>query len=89
MEILNQVTLAGNLTDKPSVDDAGGRVFVRARLAQNWFYDTHGKTIEHRQFLPLTFLGESASVARSFEKGDNIHVTGQLIRRDPLSLIHI
>ena len=83
MEILNQVTLAGNLTDKPSVDDAGGRVFVRARLAQNWFYDTHGKTIEHRQFLPLTFLGESASVARSFDKGDNIHVTGQLIRRDP------
>src|ERR1700735_3643515 len=62
MEILNQVTLAGNLTDKPSVDDAGGRVFVRARLAQNWFYDTHGK---------------------AFEKGDNIHVTGQLIRRDP------
>src|SRR5258708_30995225 len=83
MEILNQVTLAGNLTDKPSVDDAGGRVFVRARLAQNWFYDTHGKTVEHRQFLPLTFLGESASVAKSFEKGDNIHITGQLIRRDP------
>src|SRR5271163_38984 len=74
MEILNQVTLAGNLTDKPSVDDAGGRVFVRARLAQNWFYDTHGKTVEHRQFLPLTFLGESASVAKAFEKGDEIHV---------------
>src|SRR5258707_15653233 len=83
MEILNQVTLAGNLTDKPSVDDAGGRVFVRARLAQSWFYDTHGKTVEHRQFLPLTFLGESASVAKGFEKGDNIHVTGQLIRHDP------
>ena len=82
MEILNQVTLAGNLTDKPSIDDAGGRVFVRARLAQNWFYDTHGKTVEHRQFLPLTFLGESASVAKTFEKGDNIHVTGQLIRRE-------
>jgi hypothetical protein len=31
MEILNQVTLAGNLTDKPSVDNAGGRVFVPAR----------------------------------------------------------
>jgi single-stranded DNA-binding protein len=85
MEILNQVTLAGNLTDKPSVDDAGGRVFVRARLAQNWFYETHGKTVEHRQFLPLTFLGESASVAKDFEKGDNIHVTGQLIRREPRS----
>src|ERR1700721_3372360 len=83
MEILNQVTPAGNLTDKPSVDDAGGRVFVRARLGQNWFYDTHGKTVEHRQFLPLTSLGESASVAKAFEKGDNIHVTGQLIRRDP------
>lgn len=58
MEILNQVTLAGNLTDKPSIDDAGGRVFVRARLAQNWFYDTHGKTVEHRQFLPSPSRGK-------------------------------
>ena len=83
MEILNQVILAGNLTDKPTVNDAGGRQFVRARLAQNWYYDTQGRTVEHRQFLPLTFFGESASVAKTFEKGDNIHVTGQLIRREP------
>jgi single-stranded DNA-binding protein len=40
VEILNQVILAGNLTDQPSVSDAGSRQFVRARLAQNWFYDT-------------------------------------------------
>jgi single-stranded DNA-binding protein len=85
MEILNQVIMAGNLTDKPSVDDAGGRQFVRARLAQNWFYDTQGKTVEHRQFLPLTFLADSASIAKTFQKGDNIHVTGMLIRREPRS----
>ncbi len=83
MEILNQVILAGNLTDKPTVNDAGGRQFVRARLAQNWYYDTQGRTVEHRQFLPLTFFGESAIVAKTLEKGDNIHVTGQLIRREP------
>ncbi len=83
MEILNQVILAGNLTDKPNVNDAGGRQFVRARLAQNWYYDTKGKTVEHRQFLPLTFFGESAVVAKTLDKGDNIHVTGQLIRREP------
>ena len=83
MEILNQIILAGNLTDQPSVSDAGGRQFVRARLAQNWFYDTQGRTIEHRQFLPITFFGESAIVAKTFQKGDNIHVTGQLIRREP------
>jgi single-stranded DNA-binding protein len=83
VEILNQIILAGNLTDQPSVSDAGGRQFVRARLAQNWFYDTQGKTVEHRQFLPLTFFGESAIVAKTFQKGDNIHVTGQLIRREP------
>ena len=83
MEILNQVTLAGNLTDQPTVSDAGGRVFVRARLAQHWHYDTQGRTVEHRQFLPITFFGESAVVAKSFQKGDNIHVTGQLIRREP------
>lgn len=83
MEILNQVTLAGNLTDQPTVSDAGGRQFVRARLAQHWLYETQGRTVEHRQFLPITFFGESAIVAKSFEKGDNIHVTGQLIRREP------
>ncbi len=83
MEILNQVILAGNLTDKPTVNDAGGRQFVRARLAQNWFYETQGRTVEHRQFLPITFFGESATVAKTFEKGDNIHVTGQLVRREP------
>jgi len=83
MEILNQVILAGNLTDKPTVNDVGGRQFVRARLAQNWYYDTQGRTVEHRQFLPLTFFGESSIVAKTLERGDNIHVTGQLIRREP------
>ena len=82
MEILNQVILAGNLTDQPSVSDAGGRQFIRARLAQSWFYETQGKTVEHRQFIPLTFFGESTIAAKSFQKGDNIHITGQLIRRD-------
>jgi len=80
VEILNQIILAGNLTDQPSVSDVGGRQFVRARLAQSWFYDTQGRTIEHRQFLPITFFGESAIVAKTFQKGDNIHVTGQLRR---------
>ena len=83
MEILNQVILAGNLTDKPTVNDAGGRQFVRARLAQSWYYDTQGTTVEHRQFLPLTFFGESSIVAKTLEKGDNIHITGQLVRREP------
>ena len=83
MEILNQVILAGSLTDKPTVNDAGGRQFVRARLAQSWYYDTQGRTVEHRQFLPLTFFGESAAVAKTLDKGDNIHVTGQLVRREP------
>ena len=85
MEILNQVILAGNLTDQPTISDAGGRQFVRARLAQSWLYETQGKTVEHRQFIPLTFFGESAVAAKSFQKGDNIHVTGQLIRRDARS----
>ena len=82
MEILNQVILAGNLTDQPTVSDAGGRQFIRARLAQSWFYETQGRTVEHRQFVPLTFFGESSIAAKSFQKGDNIHVTGQLIRRE-------
>jgi single-stranded DNA-binding protein len=73
---------SGNLTDKPTIDRVGNREFVRARLAQSWQYDTQGKTVTHRQFLPLVFFGRSAQSARHFEKGDNIHVTGQLIRRE-------
>ena len=73
---------AGNLTDKPTIDRVGNREFVRARLAQSWQYDTQGKTVTHRQFLPLVFFGRSIQTARHFEKGDNIHVTGQLIRRE-------
>ena len=73
---------SGNLTDKPTIDRVGNREFVRARLAQSWQYDTQGNTVTHRQFLPLVFFGRSAQSARHFEKGDNIHVTGQLIRRE-------
>ena len=69
MEILNQVILAGNLTDQPTISDAGGRQFIRARLAQSWLYETQGKTVEHRQFIPLTFFGESAVAAKSFRRG--------------------
>ena len=69
MEILNQVILAGNLTDQPSVSDAGGRQFIRARLAQSWFYETQGKTVEHRQFIPLTFFGESSIAAKILPEG--------------------
>jgi conjugative transfer signal peptidase TraF len=61
MEIVNQVMLAGNLTEQPTVSDAGGRQFVRARLAQHWNYDTQGRTVEHRQFLPITFSEKAPS----------------------------
>jgi single-stranded DNA-binding protein len=82
MSSSNITQQAGNLTDKPTIDRVGGREFVRARMAQSWQYDTQGKTVIHRQFLPLVFFGRSVVAARHFEKGDNIHVTGQLIRRE-------
>ena len=72
---------SGNLTDKPTIDKVGNREFVRARLAQSWQYDTQGKTVTHRQFLPLVFFGRSAQSARHFETDDEPPVHQNEIRR--------
>jgi hypothetical protein len=71
--------LAGTLASKPEYSGPGR--YLRARLAQDWDYDTKGKTETHRQFLQLQFAGDTKSTAEAFEQGDNIWVLAQYIRR--------
>ena len=77
--IANRCELAGTLASKPEYSGPGR--YLRARLAQDWEYDTKGKTETHRQFLQLQFAGDTKVMAETFEQGDNIWVLAQYIRR--------
>ena len=79
--ILNWTIQAGNLVDKPTVSLTAGKRYVRARLAQDWTFHSHGQKKKQQQFLPLYFVEGSDQIAESYEKGDNIVVAGQIIRR--------
>jgi hypothetical protein len=77
--IANRCELAGTLASKPEYSGPGR--YLRARLAQDWDYDTKGKTETHRQFLQLQFVGDTKAMAETLEQGDNIWVLAQYIRR--------
>jgi hypothetical protein len=77
--IANRCELAGTLASKPEYSGPGR--YLRARLAQDWEYDSKGKTETHRQFLQLQFAGDTKAMAETFEQGDNIWVLAQYIRR--------
>jgi single-stranded DNA-binding protein len=79
--ILNWTIQAGNLVDKPTISVTAGKRYVRARLAQDWTFHSHGQKKKQQQFLPLYFVEGSDQIAETYEKGDNIVVAGQLIRR--------
>jgi hypothetical protein len=77
--IANRCELAGTLVSKPEY--VGPGPYLRARLAQDWEYETKGKTETHRQFIQLQFAGDTKAIAETFDKGDNIWVLAQYIRR--------
>jgi len=79
--IANRCELAGTLASKPEYIGPGN--YLRARLAQDWEYDSKGKVQTHRQFIQLQFAGDTKPLAEGFDKGDNIWVLAQYIRRSP------
>jgi single-stranded DNA-binding protein len=79
--ILNWTIQAGNLVDKPTVSVTAGKRYVRGKLAQDWIFHSQGQRKKQQQFLPLYFIEGSDQIAETYEKGDNILVAGQLIRR--------
>lgn len=79
--IANRCELAGTLATKPEYVGPGN--YLRARLAQDWEYDSKGKKHVHRQFIQLQFAGDTKALAESFEVGENIWALAQYIRRSP------
>jgi single-strand DNA-binding protein len=79
----NFFILAGYLGTKPEVRYLpSGTPVANARLAQSMKFQKDGQLCEHTNWFNLVFYGDKlVEVALSYEKGDNIHVTGVLEHR--------
>jgi len=71
VEFLNQIILAGNLTDQPSVSDVGGRQFIPSRrLAQSCSTNTAGKNCRATaNSFPSRSLAKAPSLRKTFQEG--------------------
>lgn len=74
----NFFIVAGYLGTKPEVRYLpSGTPVANARLGQTMTFQEDGKSKEHTNWFNLVFYGDKlARVALTYEKGDNIHVTG-------------
>lgn len=79
----NFFILAGYLATKPEARYLpSGKPVANARLAQSMKFQKDGQICEHTNWFNLAFYGdELVEVALSYEKGDNIYVTGMLEHR--------
>jgi len=78
----NRSELAGYLSAKPEVRYLpSGTPVANARLGQTYEYVQNDKPVKHTNWFGLAFYGEIASVAQSYEKGDNIDVVGTVQQR--------
>ncbi len=79
----NRIELAGYLVTKPEARFLpSGTKVANARLKESYRFDgIDGKQQTHANWHSLTFYGEMADLALSYEKDDNIYVEGSLQQR--------
>ena len=79
----NFFIVAGYLGTKPEVRYLpSGTPVANVRVGQTMNFQEDGKSKEHTNWFNLVFYGDQlAKVALTYEKGDNIHVTGGIEHR--------
>lgn len=79
----NFFIVAGYLGTKPEVRYLpSGTPVANARLAQTMKFQKDGESKEHTNWFNLVFYGDKlAEVALTYEKGDNVHITGVVEHR--------
>jgi len=79
----NRIELAGYVAARPQTRFLpSGTKVVNARLGESYRYTNgEGKSITHTNWHNLVFYGELASVAETYDKGDNIEVEGSIQQR--------
>ena len=79
----NRIEIAGMLAAKPETRflPSGTRV-ANVRMAENYGYrDRDGKQISSTNWYNLAFYDELATVAATYDKGDNLFVEGMIQQR--------
>jgi single-strand DNA-binding protein len=81
---MNRIEIAGYLAKKPELRYLpSGTAVANARLGQSYRYqDSNQKWIEQTNWHSLSFYGDLANLAASFDKGDNLFVEGAIEQRE-------
>ena len=79
----NRLEVLGYLATKPAVRYLpSGTPVANVRLGESYRYqDPDGKSQQHTNWHNLSFYGDLAKVAASYEKGDNLFVEGTIEQR--------
>jgi len=78
----NRFELNGYLGSRPeSRTLPSGTPVANVRLGQTYQYQAKDGTKKHTNWFSLTFYGELATIAMTYDKGDNIHVIGTIQQR--------
>lgn len=78
----NRIELAGYLSAKPEVRHLpSGTPVANARLGQTYEYVQQENRVKHTNWFSLSFYGDLAGLAQSYEKGDNLDIVGTLQQR--------
>lgn len=78
----NRFELTGYLAAKPEGRSLpSGTAVANARLGQTYQYGTREGTKKDTNWFSLTFYGDLAAIALTYDKGDNIHIIGTIQQR--------
>jgi single-strand DNA-binding protein len=75
----NRIEVSGWLATQPTVRHLpSGTPVATVRLGETYQYVSQGKAEQHTNWHSLSFYGDLASVAATFNKGDHLFVEGSM-----------
>ena len=78
----NRIEVSGWLASQPTVRYLpSGTPVASVRLGETYPYVSQGKAEQHTNWHSLSFYGDLASVAATFNKGDHLFVEGTMEQR--------
>ena len=78
----NRIEVSGYLAAKPAVRYLpSGTPVATVRLGETYPYVSQGKTEQHTNWHSLSFYGDLANLALTFDKGDHLFVEGSMEQR--------
>jgi single-strand DNA-binding protein len=78
----NRIEVSGYLAAKPAVRYLpSGTPVATVRLGETYPYVSQGKAEQHTNWHSLSFYGDLANLALTFDKGDHLFVEGSMEQR--------